>query len=316
MRLPRARQQRQSSLRSIARSFTHRTSRRWSFAIVLTLAGLFAAVLSIAQPSPAYADGSHGHHVQYDYLALGDSVPFGFNPLVTNPADPSQFVGYPTTVAHALDLRLTNAACPGATSSYFVSLTGIDWQCIPFRTHFPLHVNYTTSQLDFAVSFLRSHPHTRLVTLTIGANDVFRLESLCGGSVPCVQAGLPALLATYSANLDTIYSAIRHQAHYRGQIVALTYYSPFTDAARTAVIHALDETFGHRTRAWGGTVASGFYAFQVATANYNGDPCAAGLLIRLSATTCDVHPSVKGRILLGWTVVAAVRQSDAKHEAA
>ncbi|HET9109708.1 MAG TPA: GDSL-type esterase/lipase family protein [Ktedonobacterales bacterium] len=314
MRLPHARQLRQSSLHSTATSFIHKTPRHWSLVIVLTLATLLAAGLSIAQPSAAAS--AHGYHAQNDYLALGDSVPFGYSPLV-NPADTDQFVGYPTTVARVLGLRLTNAACPGATSSYFVSLAGTDWECIPFRTHFPLHVNYTTSQLDFAVSFLRSHPHTRLVTLTIGANDLLRLQSLCGGNVTCIQAGLPALLATYSANLDTIYATIRHKAHYHGQIVALTYYSTnYADAVTTGILHTLDETFGQRTRAWGGTVASGFYAFQVATAKYNGDSCAAGLLIRVSATACDIHPSVKGRILLGWTVVAAARQSDAKHEAA
>lgn len=313
MRLLRARQQRQSSHYSTAQSHASRRTRRWSLAVMLTLAALFAAALTIVQPSAASA---HGHHERNDYLALGDSVPFGYSPLV-NPADTDQFVGYPTTVARVLDLRLTNAACPGATSSYFVSLAGSDWECKPFRSVYPLHVNYTTSQLDFAVSFLRSHPHTRLVTLTIGANDLLQLQSGCGGVTSCILDKLPTVLATYSANLNTIYYAIRHKAHYHGLIVALTYYSTdYTNALTTGAIHSLDEAFGQRTRAWGGTVASGFYAFQVASAKYNGDPCAAGLLIRETATTCNIHPSVKGRILLGWTVVAAVRQADVKHEAA
>ena len=178
MRLLRARQQRQSSLHATVQSFTHRTPRRWSLAVVLTLAALLAATLSIAQPSSAFAEGSHGHHAQKDYLALGDSVTFGDSPLV-NPYDTDGFIGYPTPVARALGLRLTNAACPGATSSYFISLAGSDWSCIPFRSKYPLHVNYTTSQLDFAVSFLRSHHHMQLVTLMIGANDLFQLQGKC-----------------------------------------------------------------------------------------------------------------------------------------
>ncbi|HZC04182.1 MAG TPA: GDSL-type esterase/lipase family protein [Ktedonobacterales bacterium] len=313
MRLLHARHWRQASHQKSVRGFTHGSPRRWTLAVILTLATLLAAVLAFSQPSSVHANGVGSSHSEKDYLALGDSVPFGYNPLVANPADTDQFIGYPTSVAQTLGLRLTNAACPGATSSYLVSLAGPDWACIPFRSRFPLHVNYSTSQLDFAVAFLRSHPHTRLVTLTIGANDLFRLQSLCGGSISCVQAGLPGLLATLAANLNTTYAAIRHTAHYHGQLVALTYYSTnYADPTTTAIIHALDETLGQRTRAWGGVVASGFAAFAAASASANGDPCAAGLLIRLSATICDVHPSVAGRILLAHTVVAMVRHNDAR----
>ncbi len=313
MRLLRARQQRQSSLHATVESFTYRTHRRWSLAVVLTLATFLAATLSIAQPSTVSA---HGHDVKNNYLALGDSVTFGDSPLV-NPYDTDEFIGYPTPVARALGLRLTNAACPGATSSYFISLAGSDWSCIPFRSKYPLHVSYTTSQLDFAVSFLRSHHHMQLVTLMIGANDLFQLQGNCKNDASCIQAGLPAVLATYSANLNTIYAAIRHKAHYHGQLVALTYYSPnYADALTTGAIKALDDIFTERTHAWGGAVANGFYAFQVATAKYNGDSCAAGLLIRVSATTCNVHPSVKGRLLLAATVLWVVRHEHAEHEAA
>jgi hypothetical protein len=39
-------------------------------------------------------------------------------------------------------------------------------------------------------------------------------------------------------------------------------------------------------------------AFQVASALHLEDPCAADLLVRLNATTCDVDPSQLGRDLL------------------
>jgi hypothetical protein len=63
---------------------------------------------------------------------------------------------------------------------------------------------------------------------------------------------------------------------------------------------------------FGVKVADAFTAFQIASALFPspapphaGDPCAAGLLIRLNSTTCDVHPSPLGRDLIASTVVLA-----------
>src|SRR5262249_4881503 len=109
-----------------------------------------------------------------DYLAIGDSVAFGLNPLLpqADRNDPTNFVGYPEVLAQMLDLNLTNASCPGEASGGFISLTGVDRLCRTFyRSKFPLHVSYDTSQLDFAVAYLLTHPRTRLVTLNLGGND-------------------------------------------------------------------------------------------------------------------------------------------------
>ncbi|HEY3079303.1 MAG TPA: SGNH/GDSL hydrolase family protein, partial [Chloroflexota bacterium] len=96
-----------------------------------------------------------------DYLALGDSLAFGLDPFrpVADRSDASNFVGYPDVLAKALDLDLTNASCPGEATGGFISLTGVDRRCRTFyRARYPIHVSYTTSQLDFAVAYLRSHP--------------------------------------------------------------------------------------------------------------------------------------------------------------
>ena len=37
---------------------------------------------------------------------------------------------------------------------------------------FPLHVKYSGSQLDYAVSYLKTHKKVRLVSLMVGANDL------------------------------------------------------------------------------------------------------------------------------------------------
>ena len=47
-----------------------------------------------------------------------------------------------------------NASCPGEATGGFISPTGLDNVCRPYRTTFPLHVAYTGTQLAFAVVLL------------------------------------------------------------------------------------------------------------------------------------------------------------------
>ena len=136
-----------------------------SILALLALAGV--AVTGVAPPATADAASSRPQ----TYLALGDSLAFGFSPLA-DPTSAGNFVGYPSKVAAALKLRLTNAACPGETSSHLVDLAGTDNNCGLWRANFPLHATYTTTQLAFADAFLKSHPKTLVVSIDIGANDV------------------------------------------------------------------------------------------------------------------------------------------------
>ncbi len=244
------------------------------------------------------------------YLALGDSVAFGFNPLLDR-TEADNFVGYPEALAKMLELDLTNASCPGEASGGFISLTGVDNVCRPYRANFPLHANYNTSQLDFAVSFLRKHQPTKLVTLNIGANDLFILQRQCtdDGTVDteCVLEGLPNVLNTLAKNLKIIYGRIRGEAGFRGELVALTYYAlDYSDQTGVAVIGAINQVEAGVTRAFGGRVADGFEAWSGVAAGFGGDSCAAGLLIRLTPTNCDIHPSPTGRDLLAGAIRAVV----------
>lgn len=276
------------------------------------LALLSAAALFVLAAVPASAsDGGHS------YLALGDSVPFGFSPLV-NPANAHNFVGYPEIVAEALELRDVNATCPGEATGGFLSLTGTDNVCRPYRAAFPLHVRYSSSQMAFAMAFLHSHKNnTRLVTLTLGANDVFRWQKDCaaGATVGTCPLGLGGVLAIMNANLNTILSKIRATG-YKGLIVAVTYYAiNYSDPASVGGSLALNAQMSAAAAAHGALVASGFAAWAPVAATAGGDSCAAGLLIRLSATTCDVHPTPLGRDLLAAAVVNTVASSCKAHEA-
>jgi hypothetical protein len=276
---------------------------------LIAAVALLATLATTLLAGPALRSALAASNRPQEYLALGNSVAFGFNPLL-DPHNADNFIGYPTPVAAVLKETLTNASCPGETSSHFISLAGTDNGCGPYRLNFPLHVAYSTSQLDFTDGFLQSHPMTLVVSIDIGANDLFVLEKDCGGNISCILNGLPAMLATLSANLDTIYGHIRNLDGYTHKLVALTYYSlNYSDSIGTSVISQVNQAVAARTLAWKGIVADGFGAFKAASTAFGGDTCAAGLRIVLTSSplTCDIHPSPAGRDLLAQAIVNALR---------
>jgi lysophospholipase L1-like esterase len=287
--------------------FLKSTVRRAAFALALTSASALA-----------WAGGDDGRGKM---LSLGDSVVFGF---ITQAGfayvNPDNFLGYPELVANALRLEATNASCPGETSAGFVSLTGDDNGCRPFRANFPLHVDYTSTQLNYALGYLGMNKRTRLVTLSLGANDGFRLIARCGGDPACIQAGLPAALGAVYANLNNALSSLRATG-FKGVLMLVNYYSlDYNDPAQTGLTAALNQTLAAVAAANGAVVADAFSAFKTAATNpfAAGNTCRAGLLNGSVPQTspvpsCDVHPSLTGQRLLAKTVVAtyrAVRRAD------
>jgi lysophospholipase L1-like esterase len=235
------------------------------------------------------------------YLALGDSVAFGYNPIVfkSEPTDTDAYIGYP----EVLSKHVVNASCSGETSGSLIAGPP-DNGCAAFRSVAPLHVGYTGTQLAFAVAYIRAHPGTRLVTINIGANDLFLLLGTCGTSTSCFAKGFPVLLSTLASNLTTIYGSLQ-AAGFRGHLVALTYYlSNYNDPNAIAAIGAINQVVAAVTTAFGGRVADGFAAFQPEAMEAGGDSCKAGLLIRLPTGGCDIHPSRLGRTLLARAVEA------------
>src|SRR5690349_10068078 len=117
-------------------------------AVVATALALIAAPASAA---------NRGGTPQY--LALGDSLAFGYQPTRDFTQGYVQQL-YATLHAKQPALALTNLGCPGETSRT-LRLGG--------RCPYP----NGASQLDTAVAFLRAHRHSvRLVTIDIGGNDV------------------------------------------------------------------------------------------------------------------------------------------------
>lgn len=245
------------------------------------------------------------------YLALGDSVTFGYQPPGSVPPPDyehaSSFRGWPEHAARALRLKLVNASCPGETSASLIDPGAPNLGCentrgnrdVSYRKHYPLHVSYRGSQLSFALSFLRAHPRTRLVTLMIGANDLFLCQTTTSDG--CTSAAeQQATLGRIRANVRRIASRIRRRAHYRGRIVLMRYPSlDYNSAALSAIIRALNRAAYEGAKPYRIRVADGYGEWRAASRHSGNNPCTAGLLAQLGEPgKCDAHPSWAGQGLL------------------
>ena len=271
------------------------------------------AMVAAASLMPALPASASGPAANGTYLALGDSVAFGYVPPEAVPApnyrSANSFVGYPEDVGKALRLGVWNASCPGETTASMLVPGAQSNGCENspdgspgYRTLYPLHVQYKGTQMQYALSYLAVHRHTQLVTIDIGANDAF----LCQETTPhhCTsQDELSALVQEITTNLTAIYTQIRDVAHYQGLLVALSYYSlDYSSLAAEQGTLLLNSVITSITTAFGGEVADGFGAFEGPSMKFGGSPCAAGLLIKLPGGSCNIHPSPAGHLLLAQAI--------------
>ena len=255
------------------------------------------------------------------YLALGDSVTFGYEePQVVpapNYADAASFIGYPELLGSELHLTVANAACAGETSSSLINTAAQSNGCentpgkgnVGYRSLYPLHVHYTGSQLAFAVSYLKKHHNVRLVSLMIGANDAFVCQETTADHCASLTE-LAAVAATIAKNVHTILSTIRNKAHYNGQLAIVNYYSlDYSNAAGTGQSAFLNKTLDSAATPFHVEIADGFGEFAAAAAHSGGNSCTAGLLTQLvgASTPCGIHPSDAGQSLLAQALERVIR---------
>ena len=245
------------------------------------------------------------------YLALGDSVPFGYRGGATAEfSDEDNFVGYPELVGEELGLEVLNASCPGETTASFLDASAQSNGCqntlnsdFGYRKAYPVHVQYQgfdQSQMNFAVQTLEENDHVELVTVQIGANDLF----VCQQTTPsrCTDpADLQAVAQTVQTNLGTILSTLREEAGYDGQIVVVTYYALNYSNALGQATGALGGGLAQVAATYDADVADGYTAFQAPAGAAGGDSVAAGLVL-----PNDVHPTEQGQQLLADAVTAVV----------
>ena len=282
----------------------------------LALAAVLLAAATLAAVT-ASADPVTGSAANGTYLALGDSVAFGYVPADAVPApnyfDAHSFVGYPEFLAQRLNERVSNASCPGETTASMLVAGAQSNGCenslgspVGYATLYPLHAQYQGTQMEYALHYLAAHKHTQLVTIDIGANDFF----VCEETTLDQCSSLTELLGVaneIATNLAAVYQELRGDAGYTGTIVALSYYSlSYSDPAQIAGAQFLNNVISGVTGAFGGIVADGFGAFAGPSLAHGGDPCAAGLLIPLPDGTCNIHPSAAGHRLLAAAIASAI----------
>jgi lysophospholipase L1-like esterase len=255
------------------------------------------------------------------YLALGDSLAFGFNPLV-QPPDLFKYIGYPKIVAGILRLQLSNASCPGETTSTFIETSTTpsdyypDFYCVPSQnqvfvpsnngeTQLTYFVPYhgAPDQLDYATTFLKANPNTKLVTIDIGLNDIGLVEINCASTPQDCESELTAALTTLAQNLAQIFSGLRATG-YQGPIIAVDAFSfNYSDPVQSGAISAYNTAMEQAASPFDVTVADLYPLFEHLAAPFGGDTCAAGVLVKLSGGTCDTHPNLLGQAFIASAVI-------------
>src|SRR5512145_2391275 len=110
------------------------------------------------------------------YLALGDSVTYGYQQSKVGLPPAAFDTGYVDDFAVLLrqirpGITTVNFGCPGETTGSFI-LGPCLWTTFGER----LHDDFTGSQLDAAVGFLRAHPgEVSPITITLWGGDVREL---------------------------------------------------------------------------------------------------------------------------------------------
>jgi lysophospholipase L1-like esterase len=200
--------------------------------LVLALVGIDALVLAQHNPNSVLKQPHY-------YLALGDSLTFGYQPdlnFTDGFADKVYAQLHPASVTQEI-----NFACAGETTTSM-----IQGGCIARFAH---HGSYTGAQLDAALEFIRAHPgEVSPITLEIGANDILP-DWQSNTCMPTATA--TADLATMDANLTTTILPELTQALNiggsklvrAGGLVMLNYYNPFAQECKNSApfVHTFNE---------------------------------------------------------------------------
>jgi len=290
---------------------------------LITRRVLALALLAIPAVAADDNEKDKGKEKNYAYLALGDSIPFGldltklppFVPL-TNLPTPDDFKGYPEFLAEAIGENHVNASCPGETAASFMDVNKPDNGCNgpgpqgqpPFKTSIGLHANYKVAQMKFALAQLDKNKEIKLVTLSIGGNEILFILGACASNAnppACIDAMLPAALKDYRRDLEKIVAAIRDE--HKENFVLVQYYSPFP--LLDVAVRGFNGVMADLAKKYHLKLADGFNAFKLASASFQGDACKAGLLSRLGPNNtppCDVHPSAYGQQVLALAVAGSL----------
>lgn len=195
------------------------------------------------------------------YLALGDSLAFGYQPnLDFSHSYPAQWYSNDLSKHHVQSY--TNYGCNGETSATFIN-GGCPYSYL-------LHTYYSGSQLNAALNFIKGHSgKVSPVSLDMGANDL----------LPDIDSSTCTVSASWStdlANLDTrmtgtilpqLVGALTVNGTRTGDLVIMNYYDPYQNVCPNSVpyVQTLNQHLAADAAKFNVPVSDVFTAFGGAT---------------------------------------------------
>jgi lysophospholipase L1-like esterase len=219
------------------------------------LVAALLVVLALRPGASATAATSVGPKTYY--LALGDSLAWGFQP------NAQVFQGYDIDlykhlVGHGTWLE-ANLGCPGETSTTFINGGCPD----AYLRKYP----YSGAQLSAALTFIRQHPgKVSPVTIDIGANDALPLINSSTCAAPSTTV-FSQMLATFDSNFSSILAQLRAALQGTGDLVTMNYYFPYQNTCPSLLpdVETFNQHLAADAQQNGVPVADAFGAFGGAT---------------------------------------------------
>ncbi|KYP79606.1 GDSL-type esterase/lipase family protein [Ferroacidibacillus organovorans] len=235
-----------------------------------SLLGLASAFLTVSMISPAaFAASRHASASTQTLVALGDSIPFGYNLVPGNTAPAPQ--AYPYLIGKAEGMQVSDLAVPGSTSTDLLTLL-------------------TNASVQQAIK------NASVVTIDTGNNDLLQLaekDGLLTSATPKLTAAegaqFEAAILQFGKNLPAILTTI-HKLNPNARIVLYNLYNPFSPQLQT--LYGLANTLLSQENA---IILGDALQFNVPVAN------AFGAFAGNEATYIrpnDVHPTVLGQQVL------------------
>jgi len=267
------------------------------FPITVALAFSLSAAAALAKsagPGPVYQPP------QRYYLALGDSMAYGFQPTKAKPgARPSDFdTGYVDLFAARLrklspKIQVVNYGCPGESAVTFTR-----GGCPALADGVKLHDAFRGSQLNAAQSFLRAHPgKVSPITVTLWGADLFPLSAR--------GKRAPSAIASFATRFNSILKQLRAAAP-NAEIIVTGAWNPEADrlAQMEPLYRSVDAAIRHAAAASRVRVANMFAALN-GSGNVKAQKARLCSITFFCSAKGDPHPTDAGYRAMADAFMAA-----------
>lgn len=233
------------------------------------LCAALLAITPILVPHALPASAAQSHHYSAGivgpkqvYLALGDSLAFGFQPNLDFKH------GYASDWFNELQpkgvTKLVNYACPGETLVTFMN-GGCALHFL-VKSHYP----HSEPQYKAALTYIKQNKgKVSPVSIDIGANDFVTLFDPSTCAVLTNTQGISDAIQTFDTNFTTVLTQLKSALGGTGDLFAMNYYNPFAEICpqQTALIQLLDQHLQQDATSVGVPWADVYTPFNVGTGN-------------------------------------------------